>query len=199
MPKDVTTTTPRGPRLARRLLATALVAPLVMTAAPDVTFAGGKHGGHGGGHGPRVNVSKHHGGHNKVNINKSTNKVKVTNKTTVKKSTPKHKEGQPGHHNDHRGGHGHHGNNNHHNHRHDVYHHYDNRYRYDYGWGWGGAVAAGVAVGAAAAAIGSVAYALPAGCSAVEVNGIVYQQCGSVWYQPRYAGNGVSYVVVARP
>lgn len=198
MPKHaiITADAPRGRGLRRRLLVAALAAPFLVTAVPDAGFAKGKHGG---GHGPRVNVSKHHGGHNKVSVNKSSNKVKVTNKTTVKKSTPKHKEGKPGHNNDHRGGNGHHGNNNHHNHRHDVYHHYDNRYRYDYGWGWGGAVAAGVAVGATAAAIGSVAYALPAGCSAVEVNGVIYQQCGSVWYQPRYVGNSMSYVVVARP
>jgi hypothetical protein len=33
----------------------------------------------------------------------------------------------------------------------------------------------------------------------VVVNGISYQQCGSVWYQPRYAGTSVEYVVVAQP
>ncbi len=62
-------------------------------------------------------------------------------------------------------------------------------------------VAAGVAIGATAAVtaavVGSVVYSLPpSGCSTVITNGISYSQCGSVWYQPRYSGNSVTYVVV---
>lgn len=61
-------------------------------------------------------------------------------------------------------------------------------------------VARGVAVGAAvavtAAVIGSVVYTLPTGCVTVIQNGISYRQCGSTWYEPRYSGNNVSYVVV---
>jgi len=61
-------------------------------------------------------------------------------------------------------------------------------------------IATGVAVGAAvavtAAVIGSVVYTLPSGCVTVIQNGISYRQCGSTWYEPRYSGNNVSYVVV---
>jgi len=62
-------------------------------------------------------------------------------------------------------------------------------------------VATGVAIGATAAVtaavIGSVVYTLPpSGCTTVIRNGISYSQCGSVWYEPRYSGNSVTYVVV---
>ncbi len=61
-------------------------------------------------------------------------------------------------------------------------------------------VAAGVAIGATvavtAAVVGSVYHTLPTGCSTVINNGITYSQCGSVWYQPRYSGSNVTYVVV---
>jgi len=33
----------------------------------------------------------------------------------------------------------------------------------------------------------------------VVVNGMSYYQCGSTWYQPRYAGSQVTYVVVNPP
>jgi hypothetical protein len=70
------------------------------------------------------------------------------------------------------------------------------------GWGYH-PVATGVAVGATAAVtaavIGSVVYSLPPSCSSVVVNGISYQQCGSTWYQPQYAGSNVTYVVVNPP
>lgn len=59
------------------------------------------------------------------------------------------------------------------------------------------AVTAGVAL--TAAAIGSVVYSVPNNCVPVYVNNITYQQCGSTWYQPRYAGTTVQYVVVAPP
>ena len=70
------------------------------------------------------------------------------------------------------------------------------------GWGYH-PVATGVAVGATAAVtaavIGSVVYSLPPSCTSVIVNGISYQQCGSTWYQPQYAGSNVSYTVVNPP
>jgi hypothetical protein len=59
------------------------------------------------------------------------------------------------------------------------------------------AVTAGVAL--TSAVIGSMVYSLPPSCSAVVVNGFTYQQCGSSWYQPQYAGTQVSYVVVNPP
>jgi hypothetical protein len=56
---------------------------------------------------------------------------------------------------------------------------------------------AGAAV--TAAAIGSIAYALPPSCTTVIVGGMSYQQCGSTWYEPQFAGTSVSYVVVSPP
>lgn len=64
-------------------------------------------------------------------------------------------------------------------------------------------VARGLAVGATiavtAAVIGSIVNTVPAGCVTVIRGGIAYQQCGSTWYQPQYAGNNVSYVVIQQP
>lgn len=59
------------------------------------------------------------------------------------------------------------------------------------------AFTAGVAV--TSAVIGSIAYALPPSCTTVVVNGIGYQQCDNAWYQPRYVGTTVQYVVVDAP
>ncbi|HEY4575101.1 MAG TPA: hypothetical protein VIJ26_14080 [Thermoanaerobaculia bacterium] len=78
----------------------------------------------------------------------------------------------------------------------DVDNHWDND-------GWDHPVAAGMAIGTAAAitaaAIGSIAYSLPPSCTMVAMNGVTYQQCGSTWYQPQYAGSQVTYVVVNPP
>lgn len=71
---------------------------------------------------------------------------------------------------------------------------------YGGGYGYrGGAVAAGVAAGVTAAAIGSIAYSLPSSCTTIVTNGVTYQQCGSTYYEPRYSGSSVSYVVVTPP
>jgi hypothetical protein len=61
--------------------------------------------------------------------------------------------------------------------------------------------AAAVATGAAAGAVavGSMVYALPGACTSSVINGITYYQCGSSWYQPRFYGTAVSYVVVRAP
>src|SRR5262245_23591172 len=55
------------------------------------------------------------------------------------------------------------------------------------------AVTATVAV--TSAVIGSMVRTVPAGCVPVNYGGIVYQQCGSTWYQPQ-AGQ---YVVINPP
>ena len=64
-------------------------------------------------------------------------------------------------------------------------------------------VAAGVAFGTAAAVtaavIGSVVYSVPPSCQTVVYANVSYSQCGTVWYEPRYAGSSVSYVVVNAP
>ena len=63
----------------------------------------------------------------------------------------------------------------------------------------GTAVAVGAAVAITAAVVGSIVNTLPSGCTTVIQNGISYSQCGNVWYEPQYAGNNVTYVVVNTP
>lgn len=64
-------------------------------------------------------------------------------------------------------------------------------------------VAAAAAVTAAvvttAAVVGSIVHSIPPSCSALVVNGLTYQQCGSTWYQPQYVGTSVQYVVINAP
>jgi hypothetical protein len=64
--------------------------------------------------------------------------------------------------------------------------------------GWGaGAVAAGFFVGAATAAVvGSMYASLPPSCGAYMTS---YYYCGGVYYQPRYEGDNVTYVIVDKP
>ena len=64
---------------------------------------------------------------------------------------------------------------------------------------WNHPVGTAVAIGATAAVIGSIIYSLPPSCSMVQIGGVTYQQCGSTWYQPRYSGSSVQYVVVNSP
>jgi len=60
-------------------------------------------------------------------------------------------------------------------------------------------IATAAAVAVTAAVIGSVVRTVPANCVPVNYGGIVYQQCGSSWYQPQYVGSSVQYVVVVAP
>ena len=55
------------------------------------------------------------------------------------------------------------------------------------------AVTATVAV--TAAVIGSMVNTVPAGCVPLNYGGMIYQQCGSTWYQPQ----GSQYVVINPP
>jgi hypothetical protein len=55
------------------------------------------------------------------------------------------------------------------------------------------AVSATVAV--TSAVVGSMVRAVPAGCVPVNYRGVIYQQCGSTWYQPQ----GSQFVVIAPP
>jgi hypothetical protein len=59
-----------------------------------------------------------------------------------------------------------------------------------------GVVAASVAT---AIVVGAVVNSLPPNCSTLVVNGFAYQQCGGYYYQPRYSGSSVTYVVVNHP
>jgi hypothetical protein len=63
----------------------------------------------------------------------------------------------------------------------------------------GEALAVAGAVAVTAAAIGTVAHSIPPSCTAVVSGGVTYQQCGSTWYQPQYAGTSVTYVVTSPP
>ncbi|EHP37927.1 hypothetical protein OR16_40079 [Cupriavidus basilensis OR16] len=49
------------------------------------------------------------------------------------------------------------------------------------------------------AVVGSIVHSVPPSCVPVVVNGVTFQQCGTTWYQPQYAGSAVQYVVVAPP
>jgi hypothetical protein len=60
------------------------------------------------------------------------------------------------------------------------------------------AVVTGAAV-ATAVAVGTVVRSLPPSCTSVMVGNVAYQQCGHTWYQPRYSGSQVTYVVVNPP
>lgn len=62
--------------------------------------------------------------------------------------------------------------------------------------------AAAAVVGATTAtilAIGTQVSAVPADCVSVVANGVAYQHCGPTWYQPRYVGSSVQYIVVTSP
>jgi hypothetical protein len=63
------------------------------------------------------------------------------------------------------------------------------------------AVAAAVTATAmvTAAVVGSVVNSVPPSCTTVIVNGLAYQQCGSTWYQPQFAGTTTTYIVVNPP
>jgi len=61
------------------------------------------------------------------------------------------------------------------------------------------AAAVTTAVAVTAAAVGSIVHSVPPSCVTTVVNGVPYQQCGSTWYQPQYAGTTVQYVVVNPP
>ena len=61
----------------------------------------------------------------------------------------------------------------------------------------GTALAVGATVAVTAAIVGSTVNTLPPACVPVQVGNMLYQQCGSTWYQPQYVGSSVQYVVVA--
>lgn len=74
----------------------------------------------------------------------------------------------------------------------DHWNHWD-----DHPFATAAAVTAGVAV--TSAVIGSIVSSVPPSCVTTVINGMAYQQCGSTWYEPRYAGTSVQYVVINPP
>ncbi len=61
------------------------------------------------------------------------------------------------------------------------------------------AVVVGSAVAAAAVAIGTVTDVPPPACEETDVGGMTYLNCNGTWYQPRFDGYQVEYVVVTPP
>ena len=61
------------------------------------------------------------------------------------------------------------------------------------------AAAVTAAVVVTSAVVGSIVRSVLANCVPVNYRGIMYQQCGSTWYQPQYAGSQVQYVVINPP
>ena len=57
------------------------------------------------------------------------------------------------------------------------------------------AVAVTAAVAVTSAVVGSIVHSVPTGCVPVNYGGMIYQQCGTVWYQPQ----GPQYIVVNPP
>lgn len=66
----------------------------------------------------------------------------------------------------------------------------------DHPLAWG---AAAFTAGAAAASVGSTYYSLPPSCEVVVVNGITYNECDGIWYQPQFVGTETTYIVVSPP
>ena len=57
------------------------------------------------------------------------------------------------------------------------------------------AAAIGATVAVTSAIVGSMVQSVPPSCVPVNYGGMVYQQCGSTWYQPQ----GPQYIVVNPP
>jgi hypothetical protein len=57
------------------------------------------------------------------------------------------------------------------------------------------AAAVTAAVVVTSAVVGSMVRTVPAGCVPVNYRGVIYQQCGSTWYQPQ----GTQYIVINAP
>lgn len=57
------------------------------------------------------------------------------------------------------------------------------------------AAAVTAAVAVTSAVVGSIVRSVPPGCVPVNYGGIIYQQCGSTWYQPQ----GTQYIVINPP
>ena len=152
------------------LLAPAVLAMLAGLALAPMVEAAGRGGGHGGGGhhaggGGKRNVQANH---NRADVR--TNNVRSTsvNRVNVNKNV----------------------NVNVNNNRGCCNNGWDNDY---HPIATAAAVTATVAV--TSAVIGSMVRTVPAGCVPVNYGGMIYQQCGSTWYQPQ----GTQYVVINPP
>ncbi len=130
-------------------------------------------------HTPRAEHGTHVNGGNHVNVG---NQVNSNNRTHVNNSTH---------------------NVNIDNHR-DVDIDVDGRGRYGYDDHYhpiGTAVAVGATIAVTTAVVGAILTPaqMPSTCVQVMRYNTMYMQCGSTWYQPRYQGSDVTYIVVNAP
>ncbi|HMO45995.1 MAG TPA: hypothetical protein PKB14_08175 [Rubrivivax sp.] len=150
------------------LLASAAFAATALSLPPEaLARPQGKGGGHGGGH------AQQRGGAPRVNnahADKRTNNVRNTSVNNVNVNRNVNIDV------DNRGGCCHNG--------------WDDDY---HPIATAAAVTATVAV--TSAVIGSIVHSVPPNCVPVSYGGMVYQQCGSSWYQPQ----GTQYIVVNPP
>ena len=58
---------------------------------------------------------------------------------------------------------------------------------------------AAAAQAAAGVPVGTVVQTLPAGCKAITVSGVAYQECGGSFYKTAFQGNNLVYAVVENP
>jgi hypothetical protein len=52
---------------------------------------------------------------------------------------------------------------------------------------------------ATAIVVGTIVSSLPPSCTTIIANGVTYHNCGGTYYQPRYSGGNVQYIVVTHP
>jgi hypothetical protein len=171
------------------LRTTAVLAAFLLSGAVGMAFQrGGGGGGGGGGRQAKSSVNRAGGGGASQSANRNTNQ-NVNRNTNVNQNTNVNRNTNV-------------------NVDRDVHVDVDNHGGYG-GYGNGcchhpvaGAMAVTAAVTATAAVVGAIfspAQMPTSGCATQVVNGIAYQQCGSTWYQPQYAGSDVTYVVVSQP
>ena len=159
-----------GARVAPFALAAFASLALSLPAHTAARPAGHGGGGHGGGHAERAGGGGGGARVNNVKADKRTNNVRNTSVNNVNVNKNVNIDV------DNRGGCCHNG--------------WDDDY---HPIATAAAVSATVAV--TSAVVGSIVRSVPANCVPVNYGGMIYQQCGSTWYQPQ----GTQYIVVNAP
>lgn len=158
-------------QIPSRLIVTALAASVALSVAPLANArpggGGGAHVQHGGGGGVQRGGGGGRAQINNTHADARTNNVRNTsvNNVNVNRNVNVNTNG------------GYHGG-------------WDNDY---HPVATAAAVTATVAV--TSAVVGSIVRSVPSNCVPVNYGGMIYQQCGSTWYQPQ----GAQYVVVNSP
>lgn len=149
----------------------AVVAAFFSVAVAAAPLAEAARGGHAGGGHAAAGGAKARPQANNTHVDKRTNNVRSTsvNNVNVNRNVNVNVEGN-------RGGCCHNG--------------WDNDY---HPVATAAAITATVAV--TSAIVGSIVNAPPPGCVPVNYAGVIYQQCGTTWYQPQ----GAQYVVIGSP